>query len=186
MCACACRHGQADVHITLKSFFYGLLMCLSVIPQEIQPGDHHKALLGWKVSVCVCKCVYVSRMRLFLLRCLGYLINNRLHIKPFTSSYRAWHGIKHSGKPTGAQTWRTHSKNDNMAMFSPPSCFPSYICSAFLPNCQESYLLLLSEWSILPSICISHIHSVSKSLQARTEGSRSSISTSTFFFWFSF
>lgn len=44
-----CRH----VH----TFFYGFLMCLSsFFPQEIQPGDHHKAVLGRKVSVCSCVC----------------------------------------------------------------------------------------------------------------------------------
>lgn len=47
----------------------------SVFPQEIQPGDHHQALLGRKVSVHAC------------LWCSGYL-PSRLHIKNYAFSCR--------------------------------------------------------------------------------------------------
>lgn len=48
-------------------------MYLCVFPQEIQPGDHHKALLGRKVSVCTQLCVqcvcfpFISFMSLLLM-----------------------------------------------------------------------------------------------------------------------
>lgn len=50
---------------------------LSFVPQEIQSGDHYKALLGWKVSRWTCVCVYYVCVfflgggcpECFLLRC---------------------------------------------------------------------------------------------------------------------
>lgn len=36
-----------------------MISCVLVFPQAIQPGDHYKALLGRKVSVCVHGSEYV-------------------------------------------------------------------------------------------------------------------------------
>lgn len=161
-------------------------MCLSVIPQEIQPGDHHKALLGWKVSVCVCKCVYVSCMWLFPPQMFGLSHQQqathwtiRLQLQSVTWDQTSWKTYRRTDMEDTLKKWQ-HSH------VLTPSYFPSYVSLAVLPNCQESYLFLLSGWSILLSICISHIRSLSKSLPACTEGNTSSISISTFFFWFSF
>lgn len=47
----------AHTHVSENNFkvlLFRRLMCLSVFPQEIQPGYHHKAVLGRKVSPCLC------------------------------------------------------------------------------------------------------------------------------------
>lgn len=164
-------------------------MCLSVIPQEIQPGDHHKALLGWKVSVwvckCVCACLCVQHVR-FPPQMFGLSNpqqasrwNIRLQLQSVTWDHTFWKMYRRTDMEDTLTNWQ-HGH------VLTPSCFPSFCSSAFWTICQESYLLLLSSWSNLLSICISHIASVSKTLQARTEGRRSSLNTSTVFFWFSF
>lgn len=47
--------------ILASSFIFLLLLhfmvfLVSVLLQEIEPGDHHQAILGRKVSVCACMC----------------------------------------------------------------------------------------------------------------------------------
>lgn len=101
-------------------------MCLSVFPQEIQPGHHHKALLGRKVSVCmynpsVCMawqaCVFPSSDVGAISPTTGYTLKQLQSV--------TWH-------PTFQKTHRRTDMEDtldkmsdthtdfNMAMFSPP------------------------------------------------------------------
>lgn len=146
MQSCRRRHASTHTHLfedNFKVFFHGLLMCLFVFPQEIQPGDHHKALLGRKVSVCasgwvcVCPaCAFASDVQT-ISPITGYTLK---HLPPATE-----HDIL---KNSGAQTRRdTNHSTQNMTntyctythnhvtMSSPP--FPS-LHTLHQPSCQTA------------------------------------------------
>lgn len=99
-----CRYGHIHIIFLRTPFFNGLLMRLTVFLQEIQSGDHHKAVLGRKVSMCSYIFIHVSSRWVFFLRQSGHLTYTSLFFKTLPPAAASVTQMTQSAR---TQMWRT-------------------------------------------------------------------------------